>query len=763
MRTGGTRRRVTRVRLWIHRGGICLAVLLVALAGAATLLYRTLSSQIDDRLAIGWTPPPTRLFAAELGLSPGLALARDELVGWLDDLGYGERDRARGTGEFAVKDDSITLIELHGAQRGRTVRVTFDRDTDGMEHVAAIEIPPAGHAERLALGRPLLSTLIVGADGGDRRKRRVTPLSEIPRRVIQAVLAAEDRRFFAHHGVDAIRIAGAAVTNVTGHRRYLVGASTLTQQLIKNTLLSPEQTIWRKLREQALAIVLERRVSKARILELYLNEVYLGQHGSFAVHGVAQAARAHFGTDLRNLTLGEAATLAGIIQAPRRHAPDRHPDRARARRNGVLQAMVETGFVTPDDALAAAREPIRSVADTTDVEAPYFVDLVEGALPRALADHGIGRAGLRIETTLDVHLQRLAETAVRDGVRRIVDERVVSAERPQVALIAVDPRTGDIRALVGGRSYRDSQFNRAARAHRQPGSVIKPFVYLAALERARRDPAFTFTAASLVDDTPTTFIFERRQWQPANYGDVYDGPVTARMALARSRNVAAVKVAERAGFQRVANLWAAASGSAAPPAYPALALGVFETTPMRVAAAFAVLANGGVRVPLGAITRVSGGNGTIDLTTDTTHRVAAADSVFVVTQMLRSVLDGGTATAARRRGFLHTAAGKTGTTDGLRDAWFAGFAPSLVTVVWLGMDDGSSLGLTGAEAALPIWTDFMSRALPGRTPSEFSPPPGTTVVEVDTVTGLRSTPRCPATLQESFRHGTEPRETCPLH
>ena len=207
----------------------------------------------------------------------------------------------------------------------------------------------------------------------------------------------------------------------------------------------------------------------------------------------------------------------------------------------------------------------------------------------------------------------------------------------------------------------------------------------------------------------------------------------------------------------------AASGSAAPPAYPALALGVFETTPMRVAAAFAVLANGGVRVPLGAITRVSGGNGTIDLTTDTTHRVAAADSVFVVTQMLRSVLDGGTATAARRRGFLHTAAGKTGTTDGLRDAWFAGFAPSLVTVVWLGMDDGSSLGLTGAEAALPIWTDFMSRALPGRTPSEFSPPPGTTVVEVDTVTGLRSTPRCPATLQESFRHGTEPRETCPLH
>ena len=724
-----------------------------------TVFYRVLSRQIDEQLATGWMSTPTRLFAATLELSPGLAMERDELVVWLNDLGYAQRDLARGTGEFAVESQAISLVEQHGAQRGRTVRVRFGRDTSGTQQVSAIEIPPAGRAERLVLGAPLLSTL----HGGERRKRRLIPLGEIPRRVIQTVLASEDSRFFEHLGVDAVRIAGAAITNVTGNRRYLVGASTLTQQLVKNTVLDPEQTISRKLREQALSILLERRLSKARILELYLNEVYLGQQGSFAIHGVSQGAHSLFGKDLRNLTLGEAATMAGIIQAPQLHAPARHPDRARTRRNGVLQAMVEHGFVTPDEALTAAREPIRAVADTVDVEAPYFVDLVDGRLTQLLADRA-GSTGLRVETTLDVHLQHLAETAVREGLHRIAGGRAEAPdERPQAALIAVDPRNGAIRALVGGGSYRASQFNRADRARRQPGSIVKPFVYLAALERARRDPTFPFTPSSLVDDTPTTFVFDRRSWRPANYGGVYDGPITARMALARSRNVAAVKVAERAGLRQVADLWAAASGGASPPPYPALALGVFETTPLQVAAAYAVLANGGVRVPLEAITRVSDGDRTIELAVDTPLRVAAADSAFLVTRMLQSVFDSGTAATARRQGFRETAAGKTGTTDDLRDAWFAGFTPSLVTVVWVGMDDGSSLGLTGAQAALPMWSDFMRRALAGRAPPDFSPPPGIIFVDVDPGTGLLATPRCPDTLQESFRRGTEPRTMCPLH
>jgi len=456
--------------------------------------------------------------------------------------------------------------------------------------------------------------------------------------------------------------------------------------------------------------------------------------------------------------------MAGIIQAPQSHAPDRHADRARTRRNGVLLAMVEHGFVTPDRALAAIREPIRAVPDTTDVEAPYFVDLVDGQLRQALAHREGGSTGLRIETTLDLHLQRLAETAVHEGLRRIAAGRAEpTGTPPQAALIAVDPRTGAIRALVGGGSYRDSQFNRANRARRQPGSIVKPFVYLAALERARRDPTFPFTASSLIDDTPTTFVFDRRSWQPANYGGVYDGPITARMALARSRNVAAVKVAEQAGFQEVADLWADAAGGATPPAYPALALGAFETTPVQVAAAYTVLANGGVRMPLQTITRVTDQEWSIDLPADAPRRVAAADSAYLVTQMLVSVFGGGTGAAARRQGFLHVAAGKTGTTDDLRDAWFAGFTQSLLTVVWVGMDDSSALGLTGAQAALPMWSNFMRLALAGRPSPAFSQPPGITVVDVDPETGLLATPRCPDTLRESFRHGTEPRAMCPLH
>ena len=754
------RRRTRRTPAWVHHARAALGLLALASLATGALGYHLLSRQIEERLAGGWTQAPVRLFAAELALAPGLAEDRDELVRWLNDLGYTARDRARGAGEFAVAADTVTLVERDGVERGRTVRIRFSQGDGGAGHVSAIDVPPNGQTDRVTLGAPLLSTL----HGSDRRKQRLTSLSEMPGLVIQAVLAAEDHRFFDHRGVDAVRIAGAAVTNLTGERRYLVGASTLTQQLVKNTFLSPRQTIPRKLREQALAVLLERRLSKARILELYLNTVYLGQRGSFAIHGVAQGARSLFGKDLRNLSLGDAATLAGIIQAPQFHAPDRHPDRARARRNAVLQAMVEHGVVTPDAALVAAREPLRVVAETADVEAPYFVDLVQDQLTGVLTGREADTADLRIETTLDLPLQRRAETAVHDGLRRIATGHAGrGGGQPQAALIAVDPRTGAIRALVGGGSYQASQFSRAARAHRQPGSVIKPFVYLAALERARRDPGFSFTPASLIDDTPTTFVFDRRRWRPANYGHVYDGAVTARMALARSRNVAAVKVAERTGFQAVADLWTAASGDAAPPAYPSLALGAFEATPLQVTAAYTVLANGGVRMPLRAISRVSDGDRVLEVAADAPRRVAAADSAYLVARMLESVLDTGTAAAARRQGFGHAAAGKTGSTDGLRDAWFAGFTPTLLAVVWVGVDDGSPLGLTGAEAALPIWTDFMRGALEGRASPAADPPPGITAVDIDPASGLRATRRCPDRLTESFRRGTEPSALCPLH
>ena len=686
--------------------------LALALAGAcaAGLAYRALSRQLDARLAAGLTPPAAMVFGAPLALVPGLGLDRAGLAGRLDELGYARRDQARGAGEYALGPDAVTLIPREGPQAGRVARVRFAAAGGG--HVAAIEVPPGRRADRLVLDAPHLSTL----HGGDRRRRRTVPLAEMPDDVVRAVLAAEDHRFFDHPGIDAVRIAGAAVTNLTGNRPYLVGASTLTQQLIKNTLLSPEQTLRRKLREQALALLLERRLTKPRILELYLNEVYLGHRGSFAIHGVAQGARALFGKDLRNLTLGEAATMAGLIRAPQTHLPHRHPRRALTRRNGVLQAMVDLGLVTPDRAMVAAREPLTAVTDTADREAPYLVDFVRARIADRLDDWRGGGRALRIETTVDLHLQRLAEAAVRDGLDRIADRRGGDRDvRPQAALVAVDPRSGAIRAMVGGRSYQDSQFNRAEHARRQPGSIVKPFVYLAALERAAREPGLGFTPASVIDDRPTTFRFGGRPWRPANYGGVYDGPVTARAALARSRNVAAVKVGAMAGFGAVARLWAAASGGATPPAYPSIVLGSFESTPLEVAAAYTVLANRGARAPLHAVGRVAAGDEVVHRADARPQPVARADAAFLVTSMLRSTLDAGTAAAARRNGFAHDAAGKTGTSNDLRDAWFAGFTPNLLAVVWVGLDDDSPLGLTGAEAALPIWTAFMRGALAERT------------------------------------------------
>ena len=741
-----------------------MALLLLG-AATATLAYRTLSRQLDARLAAGLTPPAAMVFGAPLELLPGLGLDRTGLAARLDELGYARRDQARRAGEYAVEPDAVTLIPREGPQEGRTARIRFasagaaaGRGDGG--HVTAIEVPPGRRTDRLALDAPHLSTL----HGRDRRRRRTVPLAEMPDDVVRAVLAAEDHRFFDHPGIDAVRIAGAAVTNLTGNRSYLVGASTLTQQLIKNTLLSPEQTLRRKLREQALALLLERRLPKPRILELYLNEVYLGHRGSFAIHGVAQGARALFDKDLRNLTLGEAATLAGLIRAPQTHSPHRHPERALERRNGVLQAMVDLGLVTPDRAMVAAREPLSAVVDAADREAPYLVDFVRARTEGRLDDWRAGDRALRIETTVDLHLQRLAEAAVREGLDGIAARRGGSPETPpQAALVAVDPRSGAIRAMVGGRSYQESQFNRAEHARRQPGSVVKPFVYLAALERAAREPGLRFTPASVIDDRPTTFRFGGRPWRPTNYGAVYDGPVTARAALARSRNVAAVKVGELAGFGAIASLWAAASGGPTPPAYPSIVLGSFESTPLEVAAAYTVLANRGVRAPLHAVSRITAGGQVVHRADDRPRPVARADSAFLVTSMLRSTLDTGTAAAARRNGFAHDAAGKTGTSNDLRDAWFAGFTPTLLTVVWVGMDDASPLGLTGAEAALPIWTEFMRRALAERTLPGFMPPSRVTLVDVCPDTGLAATAGCPRPIAGAFAAGTEPGARCPRH
>ena len=391
-----------------------------------------------------------------------------------------------------------------------------------------------------------------------------------------------------------------------------------------------------------MALILERRASKDEILELYLNEVYLGQRGSFAIHGVAEAARLFFGKDVGNLTLAESATVAGMIQSPPALSPFNAPQRARDRRNVVLQAMVDADYIAADAATRASHEPMMVVARALDAEAPHFVDAVGEMLAERYAELTADTQGLDVYTTLDLHLQRVAEDAVRDGLKRVdtaLSRRRRKVGPAQAALIAVDPHTGDILAMVGGRSYNQSQYNRATQARRQPGSVFKPFVYLAAFEDAAEQGRTDITPASIVLDEPTTFLDGEKEWAPTNYENEYDGAITFRRALAMSRNVATIKVAEQVGFDRVAALWKLVGVGTAPHAYPSIALGVFEATPYEIAQAYTLFPNEGVVRELRMLLQVTHGKDTIRIPAAKARTVARPDATFLVTNMMRSVIN----------------------------------------------------------------------------------------------------------------------------
>ena len=760
-KTGG---RAPRARGRRRRGWKFYALVLVGipflLVSAFTIYYYvTFSRLIDARLHGEFQRADPRVFARPFEVRRGQSLTPRQLVERLNDLGYAQRTRAEAPGEFTIGRDTILVVPREGEARGRLSRIHFiargkDTEPSGIDF---IETEAGGaKSERLELSTPLITALVTTG----REKRRDVPLAQIPPRMVQAVLAIEDRRFYDHAGVDPIAILASLSEYLLGSKAYMRGGSTLTQQLVKNTFLTQERSAKRKFQEWVMSIALERRLSKDKVLELYLNDVWLGQRGSFAIHGVPEAARLFFAKDVANISLSEAATIAGVIQSPPRHSPFNNPDNSRDRRNVVLKAMADSGFITADAASRASREPIQVAARSLENEAPYFVDLVS----RELQDKYKVAGAVDVYTTLDVHLQKLAQDAVRDGLTR-VDEILAKRkrQRAQAALVAIDPRTGEILALVGGRSYNQSQFNRAINANRQPGSVFKPFVFLAAFERARAEGRSDITPASVVLDEPTTWEFNEQTWTPANYDGQYEGPITLRRALALSRNIVTIKVAEAAGYDEVAGLWRRVGAGTPPRPYPSIALGVFEATPLQVAAAYTLFANGGSIRAVTPIMRIVSGGKNVPVPAVPPRSVANADTTFLVTNMMRSVINEGTGAGARAAGFTHDAAGKSGTTNDLRDAWFVGFTPELLTVVWVGLDDNQPLGLTGTQAALPIWTTFMTRALAGRPDLNFEPPEGITFAEIDRDTGKLATPGCPRTFREAFLQGTEPLEPCYLH
>jgi len=740
---------------------------LVALAGPCLVLmtvvgyyYVTFSRMIEERMHGEMQRVDPRVFARPFEIRRGQSVSPHQLVDRLNELGYANRARAEQAGEFTIGRDAIVIIPREGNRTGQTVRVVFGARSSKTKETTAVDylevVGQKGRIDELSLDAPVVTALITGG----REKRRDVPLQLIPKHMVEAVLAIEDRRFYDHVGIDPIGIASSVWDYVTGRKSTLRGASTLTQQLVINTFLTRDRSPIRKLQDQLMAVILERKLSKDQVLELYLNDVWLGQRGSFAVHGVAEASRLLFGKHISNVSLAEAALIAGTIQSPPRYSPFDHPDRAKERRNVVLRAMVDAGFISEDAADRESKLPVQVVARALESEAPYFVDFIS----QELQDKYTAVAkSVDVYTTLDLHLQRLAHDAVRDGLVRLDEMLARRKRRPQAALIAIDPRNGEILALVGGRSYNQSQYNRVVSARRQPGSVFKPFVYLAAFEHALEQGRTDLTPATVVMDEPTTFMFNDQAWDPGNYEGEYDGPITLRRALALSRNIATIKVAETTGYSEVAALWRRVGTGTAPRPYPAIALGVFEATPMEIASAYTLFANGGTIKPLHAISRMISGGQDVQLKTSVPRTIARRETTFLVLNMMRSVLNEGTGAGARGAGFTQDAAGKSGTTNDLRDAWFVGFTPELLTVVWVGLDDNQPLGLSGTQAALPIWTSFMMRALAGLDSPTFQTPEGITFAEIDRDTGLLAGPTCPRVFSEAFIQGTEPREPCHLH
>jgi penicillin-binding protein 1B len=614
-------------------------------------------------------------------------------------------------------------------------------------------------------------TLLIYADGAREpmaafngsayEMREERPLSDYPPLLIDAVLLMEDRRFYQHRGVDLQAVMRAAWSNAR-HGTIMQGGSTLTQQLVRLRYLSRERTFTRKVKEAALAIALEAALSKQEILERYLNEIYLGQRGTYEVHGIAAASRLYLGKEPGALRLAEAALLVGLIRSPNKSSPFVSPRRARERRDLVLRRLLEEGKLGLADYRRALKEPVR-VAKSSTVEASHFLDFVRKEV-EAKVSRRARVPVLKVFTTLDVVTQQAAQRAVAQGLLRLdgQQQKRGTGNALEGALVALDVETGGIKAMVGGRNYRRSQFNRAVQARRQPGSLFKPFVYLAAFEARRGSGTSAITAATVVEDRPLALAVGNERWTPRNFEGRYYGKVRAREALERSLNAATIQIGELAGLSRVLDQARASGIESRLRPGPATLLGASEVSLLEITAAYGTLARGGEWIKPHAIRKVADDRGRV-LFEDRQQmrRAASPQAAFLVTSLLQGAIDHGTAASSRRLGLARPAAGKTGTSNNLRDAWFVGYTPDLVAGVWVGVDSGASLRLTGAQAALPIWTRFIEQASAGRPTRGFQPPPGMVTARIDPTSGLRVSAGCPGGMDEIFIQGTEPAETCP--
>jgi len=724
--------------------------------------YYVFNGLIEQKLKNQSQAATTEIFASPAMLFPGKGVSRDDLFAQVRRLGYELHDSPAGVDRSYCQVLADRLL-IHNdtaapASPGAAAEITFS----GNRIRSLTDVNSGKSLDRFALKPQLLSNLITS----EREKRRFVRYRELPSILINAVLAAEDKRFFSHSGVDPIRIVRAFVIDVR-EGGMVQGASTLTQQFVKNYFLTPERTLKRKLTDAYMSILLERRLSKEQIFELWANEVYLGQRGSFSIVGFGQAAEAYFAKGVKDLTLGEAATLAAIIPAPNRYAPFRHPDRAKARRDLVLDLMAQDAMISPGECDAAKAQPLDIKPGTAMnySDAPYFVDYVQEYLDEKLgADDSLSRLHYKVFTTLDAELQKAAYEALREGLAE-VDEALEKGPRAippgtvQASLIAVDPRNGQILAMIGGRNYGSSQYNRITQSKRQPGSIFKPLVYAAALETAY-NRATPLTPISAVLDAPAQFPFDDLLYEPRNYKDEYLGQVTMRQAVAKSLNIATIRFAERVGLEKIVKMAIRLGLNEEIKPYPAVAIGSFEVTPLEMVRAYTAFANGGLLSDLMPVASIVDARGKALFTAESKSTRAISPQVaFMITSLLQSVVNEGTGAGVRSRGFSMPAAGKTGTSH---DGWFAGYTPRLLCISWVGFDDNRELNLPGSRAALPIWVSFMKRAAAIRPlrGEPFPIPEDIVSVEVDPTTGYLATEQCMYRQTEYFIKGTEPVLPC---
>ena len=758
------RRRVFRPAIIIP-----LVFLTTVTVGVLGYYYYAFSQRIDRLLRGEVFTRSAGIYAAPKEIRVGEGLSADELVARLQRLGYVERsqqaDSARGRysasgAGLEIEPSQDTVVD--GKRQFPRLRVQFGKGGKSISTITSLDAN--GARVQSAYLEPEQITSV--AAGREREKRKVVGFRDFPPHLVKAIIVTEDRTFFEHHGINVRGIVRALIRRYDADPNSPIarqGGSSITQQLVKNLFLTPEYSLKRKVAEAYMSIILETRLSKEEIFTLYCNEVYLGQRAGFSVKGFGEAAEAYFNKDVTALNLQEAALLASIIRSPNRYNPYKYPEVAADRRNQVLKQMLEAAAISEQEFAQAAASEVKVVRtkgriDTSD--APYFIDYAQSQLSETIADTSAAER-LRIYTTIDMDLQRAAYGALVKQLAALdkVQSKRFPAGTLQAALVAMKADTGEVVAMVGGRDYEKSQLNRATDAMRQPGSVFKPFVYATALNTAYDPVPRVITAATTYTDEPKTFNFGTQEYSPGNFGDSYArAPVTLRDALVKSLNVVTVEVAQEVTIGRVMNLAAKAGLPKPKQNYLAHALGANEATPLQVASAYTAFAREGKRVAPVAINRVTNGRGaTVVAPASQKADVMTPEVAYIMTSFMKDVVNRGTAAKVRARGFKANVAGKTGTS---RDGWFAGYTPHLVCVVYVGFDDGSDLGMTGADSALPIWTDFMAAALAAHPEwaGDWQQPASVQQAEIDTRTGLLAAPDSATKRTELFIAGTAPTE-----